>query len=298
MSIAFPAFVITILILPGILFFYTYRRGFGPSPVVLQSIQSEIVHGILFSIPINLVAIGLINWLPFPDVDFRAVVALLTGWHGEGDAEIGQNITAISNHAGLILFYVFSTSFTSTLFGYFLHAVVRYYRLDLRIDFLRFSNEWRYLFSGEEYIINVLREEKENEMLALRKLAEEAGKPLPPARVKKWRITAEEIKQKEAEIDLRIAAAAIEQGGNVYIYRGVLDQYFFDKQGKLEKLVIVYPQRRRIKEGEFAVEETEMNTPDIGFYQIDGHYFVIEYSKILNLNLYYYRLDEASEVGQ
>ncbi len=201
MSIAFPALVITILILPGILFFYTYRRGIGPSPIILQSIQSEIVHGILFSIPINLVAVGLINWLPFPDVDFDAVIALLTGWHGKDDVDIEQDIRALSQNAGLILFYVFITNACSIVAGYLLHAFVRYYRLDLRVDFLRFSNEWSYLFSGQEYAMNVLREEKEKEAL-LKRIETYEEDPLAGAlarrrvKVRKWQIPAIEIKLK------------------------------------------------------------------------------------------------------
>ncbi len=282
MSIAFPALVITILILPGILFFYTYRRGFGPSPVVLESVQSEIVRGILCTIPINLIAIGLIDILPFPDVDFKAVVALLTDWHGEDDVEISRNISAISSNAGLILFYVFVTNTVSALAGYFCHTVVRYYRLDLRIDFLRFSNEWRYLFSGEEYVMSLLTS---------------AATSTERAQVKKWQISSKEIKAKEAEIDLHIASVAVEQGGQVYIYRGVLDQYFFDKKGKLQKIVLLYPQRKRIDQPHTVSIVNGVEFVDDGFYQIDGHYFVIEYERVLNFNLYYYRYSESSEVG-
>lgn len=301
MSIAFPALVITILVLPGILFFYTYRRGFGPSPVVLQSVQSEIIHGILCSIPINLIAIWIIDWLPYPDVDFRAVVALLTGWHGQDDAEIARNITALSYNARLILYYVFITCILSALAGYLTHAWIRYYRLDLRFDFLRFSNEWRYLFSGQEYIMNILREEKEHEALAAQAAAREAAGPeeaavsLPIKKVRKWKIPAAEIKAKEAEIDLHIASVAVEQGGEVYIYRGILDQYFFDKKGGLEKIVIMYPQRRRIKQDKKVTIVDGVPQVDQGFYQIDGHYFVIQYAQILNFNLYYYRYSDTSD---
>ncbi len=300
MSIAFPALVITILVLPGILFFYTYRRGFGPSPVVLQSVQSEIVHGILCSIPINLIAIWVIDWLPAPDVDFRAVVALLTGWHGKDDVEIARNITALSANARLILYYVFVTCVLSAIAGYLTHAYIRYYRLDLRIDVLRFSNEWRYLFSGQEYVMNILREEKEHKALATYaaqlETAQASGQsPKPLRKIRKWRIPATEIKAKEAEIELHIASVAVEQGGDVYIYRGILDQYFFDKKGGLQKIVIMYPQRRRLKHSKKVTLIDGVPQVDEGFYQIDGHYFVIEYAQILNFNLYYYRYSETSD---
>lgn len=294
MSIAFPALVITILILPGILFFYTYRRGYGPSPVVLQSVQSEIIHGILFSMPINLLAIGVIDVLPFPDVDFDTVTALLTGWHSSGAVGVEENIRALSRNAGLILLFVFLTNAFSIVAGYLLHLWVRYYRLDLRIDFLRFSNEWRYLFSGEEYVINILREEKEKEALQQKQETFDDD-PLAGAlarrrvTVPKWRIPADEIKAKEAEIDLHVAAVAIQQGADVYIYRGVLDQYFFDKKGALKKIVIMYPQRRNIKDDPENTDAEGRAIENGGFYDIDGHYFVIEYDRVLNLNLYYYK---------
>ncbi len=300
MSIAFPALVITILILPGILFFYTYRRGIGPSPIILQSVQSEIVYGILFSIPIMLVMVGLINWLPFPDVDYDAVIALLTNWHGADDTDIEKNIRALSQNAGLILFFVVITNACSIVSGYLLHAFVRYYRLDLRIDLLRFSNEWSYLFSGQDYAMNVLREEKEKEALRQRMETYDED-PLAGAlarrriKVRRWQIPAAEIKAKEQEIDLHVAAVTIQQGNEVYIYRGVLDQYFFDKKGELKKIVIMYPQRRNIKDDHQTVIIDGKEVQTEGFYDIDGHYFVIEYDRVLNLNLYFYKYSAEME---
>ncbi len=281
----FPALVITILILPGILFSYMFRKGLGPSPIVLGSIQSEVVRGILFSIPINLLAIGLINWSPFPDVDYGVVITLLTGWQGDSDAEITENIQAISNYAPLILIYVLLTSALSALTGYLLHLYVRYYRLDLRFEFLRMPSEWYYLLSGKEWVMNTLIEEK-------------AAKHIEqPGKVKRWQVSSAEIKAKEREIDFQIVAVALEQGGDVYIYRGILDQYFFDKKGALEKIVMRYPQRRKIKQSRLDIK-MDGGANDKGFYQIDGHYFVIEYNRIMNLNLYYYSIADAFDEAE
>ena len=146
-----------------------------------------------------------------------------------------------------------------------------------------------------------MREEKENEAVAMSIVADNEGEErrsegaTAVAKVRKWRISATEIKAKEAEIDLHIASVAVEQGGEVYIYRGILDQYFFDKTGGLEKIVIMYPQRRRIKHDRKVTLVDGVPQIDEGFYQIDGHYFVIEYKQILNFNLYYYRYSDTSE---
>ncbi len=113
--------------------------------------------------------------------------------------------------------------------------------------------------------------------------------------MRRWQIPAAEIKAKEQEIDLDVAAVTIQQGNEVYIYRGVLDQYFFDKKGELKKIVIMYPQRRNIKDDHQTVIIDGKEVQTEGFYDIDGHYFVIEYDRVLNLNLYFYKYSAEME---
>jgi hypothetical protein len=55
MSIAFPALIVLLLLLPGILLRFSYRRGFfDRSPVTLGSVRDEIGPGIVRGLFIHL----------------------------------------------------------------------------------------------------------------------------------------------------------------------------------------------------------------------------------------------------
>jgi hypothetical protein len=85
-----------------------------------------------------------------------------------------------------------------------------------------------------------------------------------------------------------IISAVIEVAGQGYLYRGELEDFYFDKEGNLERLVLRNTSRRKVEEDKTDLENTPIEKR---FYPIDGTYFVIKYSEIKNLNVQFIELD-------
>ena len=59
MNVALPALAVLLLILPGILITYTYRKGFSwRSPIRLGSLQNELGLGIVFALSLHAIGIN------------------------------------------------------------------------------------------------------------------------------------------------------------------------------------------------------------------------------------------------
>lgn len=87
--------------------------------------------------------------------------------------------------------------------------------------------------------------------------------------------------------DLISIAAVVDVSGEPYLYVGSLVDYYFDAEGRLDRLVLEAVQRRPLAADKFATENPER------FYGIDGDYFVVRYEQVISLNVRYVRLDKA-----
>ena len=85
-------------------------------------------------------------------------------------------------------------------------------------------------------------------------------------------------------------AATIEIAGHGYLYWGVLEDFFLNKEGNIDRLVLAYPSRRHFKNDKGILEEAER------FYPIGGDYFVLKYNEIKNLNIEY--IDVTKKQGK
>lgn len=95
--------------------------------------------------------------------------------------------------------------------------------------------------------------------------------------------------------DLIIVAAIVEVGDPM-LYVGVLDEFYVDADGQLDRLVLQNVARRPIaadkKPGSADGNESR-------FYDVDGDYFVLRYSEAITLNIQYARLiPEADAVSE
>jgi len=286
MGLAFPALVVLLLLLPGVLLSYAYRRGFfRRTPVTLGPIRNEIGPGIVWALALHAIFLPLLYW-GFgwqPDLQFFL-----------GLADIAHTVEATSppeRPAVIQLFwYLVGTNAFALLAGWGVHGVVRKGRLDLRYDWLRFSNEWYYLFSGEARIFQSPQPDRD-----LRSIRQFFGTD---------------------DLDLVFVSAVVDQGNGSVLYWGVLADYFFDADGRLEKIVLQDAQRRDLAKDdeslrtdtgsadeEMVVSEEEktaeeeprpMPPDDHRFYPIRGHFLIIRYQDVVNLNIEYLRLTEAS----
>lgn len=168
------------------------------------------------------------------------------------DAEqYARAVTSTSENLGWILLYFLSLLATSLLLGTACQQVIRYFRLDVRFGPLRFNNKWHYLFSGELF-------NRDFEM--------------GPGAVAGTSVS-----------------TLVAVGNLTYLYVGVLYEYEFGKDGRLEKLILTAARRRQV------VDDTDATNPSLrDYYRIEGEFFVLSGHEITTLNIDYFYLDDDS----
>jgi hypothetical protein len=98
------------------------------------------------------------------------------------------------------------------------------------------------------------------------------------------------------EPDLIIITAAVELAGKAYLYNGYLENYYLDKNGELDRLILTDTRRRGIENDHLPTQHGEKTKQSIDgrFYTIDGHNFVLKYSNIKSLNIQFLKIDQVS----
>ena len=261
MNIAFPALFIFLLVLPGIVCRYHYRKGAWESPVQLKSPADEIAFSILTAILLHGIWCAIIypvGYFVGFRVDFQTVFVLATAQKGPALEKAIAQAASLPFH---IFFYFVLLHFLSIGLGYGVHKLVRSRKLDHKHKFFRFDNPWYYLLKGE-----VLEfAENDNGMV---------------------------------NYDDTYISAVIDHGGNEFIYLGQLTEFYFDKEGNLDRLVLRDVQRRKLNDdlnqdhcdvdGLGTELSDEGNAKqDTHFYFIEGDYFVLSYKDIKTLNIVY-----------
>lgn len=89
----------------------------------------------------------------------------------------------------------------------------------------------------------------------------------------------------EDEPDLIMVSAIVEVGKEPVLYVGVLDDFFFTSDGKLDRLVLQGVARRPL-----SADKNRGGDDAQRFYEIDGDSFVLRYSEAKTLNVQYIKL--------
>lgn len=99
--------------------------------------------------------------------------------------------------------------------------------------------------------------------------------------------------QAEMPDGVRIAATA-DIAGKCYLFIGYLDHYFFDREGNIDRLILTDAMRRELENDKCVSEE---KTIEERCYPIDGHYFVLKYSEIKNLNVQFLWMENEKDIS-
>ena len=91
-------------------------------------------RGVFWAIPINLLGFQLVNLTALPDVDFKALLWLLSGHDVANPQYIDAFTNSIYTHPSAILLYVIFVNALSLALGLCCHLVVRGWHLDLKIQ--------------------------------------------------------------------------------------------------------------------------------------------------------------------
>ncbi|NHZ93497.1 hypothetical protein F2P45_31510 [Massilia sp. CCM 8733] len=103
-------------------------------------------------------------------------------------------------------------------------------------------------------------------------------------------LTGADFKDEDAP-DFIIVSAVVEIAKEAVLYVGVLDEFFVDAEGQLDRMVLQGVSRRPMvadKPGPDAAEASDSER----FYEVDGDSFVLRYSETITLNVQYVKITE------
>lgn len=95
--------------------------------------------------------------------------------------------------------------------------------------------------------------------------------------------------EKDDSPDFIAVSSIVNVAGQAYLYTGILDGYFIDHEGNLDRLILQEVMRRPM--GDDKTPDTVGRELD-RFYPIDGDYFVLRYSEAITLNIEYIKLTQ------
>lgn len=95
----------------------------------------------------------------------------------------------------------------------------------------------------------------------------------------------------ESRPDMIAISGIVDVAGAAYLYVGLLEDYFVDQEGNLDRLILSEVIRRPIARDKDPLHEgKELDR----FYPIDGDYFVLRYSETITINVEYIKLEAAA----
>lgn len=97
------------------------------------------------------------------------------------------------------------------------------------------------------------------------------------------------VKAKQKDADAYVAAV-VDFGGDCYLFRGFVSDYYVDEDGKLDRLVLEYVDRRPMRKDKPADGPAQSR-----YYPVSpSDYFVLRYSEITTLNVWYYQFPRVT----
>jgi len=182
---------------------------------------------------------------------------LLLGSYGYNEAHFETTVAEFTHYPYQVFWYFLSLYIFAVLLGYLSHYLVRKFKLDLKYRFFRFNNEWYYLLSGETMKFG-------------------------------------EVDGNDGDVDGVYLTTVVHHSNEDYLYRGIVADFFFDKSGNLDRLLLRNVLRRSLSNDRNS-DEPFNNLPDERYYDIKGDYFLLRYSEISTINLDYIFLTKEIE---
>jgi hypothetical protein len=255
MNFAFPALLVFLLVLPGIILRYSYARGpWGwASPTSMRRVSEELAYGIAFALVLHAGWLVLVRGVGFqPDVE--TMVLLLAGDFGEASRHLDRVVASVAGHYAGIAGYLVSLYAASAVAGNLGHRLVRRLGLDHLTKTFRFDNYWFYMLTGE--------------VLDFRENGEEG-------RV----------------VDGVYCSVVVDHASGSYLYRGIVSDFTFDREGALDTIVLMDAHRRRLTDDRAEEDHRPQvgpSEPDERYYEIRGDFLILRSTEIRTLNLDYF----------
>lgn len=241
MNIAFPAFFILILILPGFIFQNAYekveRTNIEKKPFDVSSslafFYALLIHSTLCFILVPITG---------NEVDYKLCIQLLTGSKNLPVTEL----TSISDNVPKILAYFSSSFFIAFIVGKIAQSLI--FKLNpYKSSLLAFDTPWYYELTGK------LSDTRDAQLIKL--------------------------------------SCLVESKNTSFLYYGVLEDFYLNSDGQLDRVVLSDAMRRPIEND----QRNSQDDPQKRFYEIKGDRIILKYDDIKNINIEYLYMAEENE---
>ena len=160
MNLAFSAGLLLVIFAPGAILRRSYLSGDFSRKYTTTSPSDEAAYSVLPAVLLQVAMILAVEQFSHYTVDFRALGVLLSG-----DTDRGASIRAFQEiHDYLVPIAMYNIILWSVSFsiGHIARLIVIACELDLKLDILKFSNDWYYLLRGREW---GLREKRDFDLI-------------------------------------------------------------------------------------------------------------------------------------
>lgn len=99
---------------------------------------------------------------------------------------------------------------------------------------------------------------------------------------------------KDKKADITKVSCLVNLNEGSYLYYGILQQFYLNKDGSLDRIIIEEAMRRKIENDEASATDGETSVDD-RYYRIKGDKIILKYSDIKNINLEYYIIEPTLE---
>lgn len=257
MELAISALLLLVILLPGFIIQTAYTQGFWRwnTPSVNKPLVERIPTAIISAAILHLIWYGIAHFCSDDVINLNTLMMFITGKFGHDDELFPQALTSLSGRPVSIASYFLTLYTFAAVTGLLAHYIVRRTKLDLTTRVLRFNNEWFYWLSGE--------------ITEFAETADIGG-----------------------AIDGIFLTTVVQHSDGDYLYRGFVWDFYFDKDGKLNRVILNNMDRRRLS------ADYDSSKPDENrFYPIEGDYFILRYSEMVTINLTYISLKEERMPG-
>ncbi len=265
MNLAFQALLLLLLYLPGAIAVYVYFRGqagYAELPVITPSVTSRTALALVVAGALHAV------WVPVSNafaaqlwglrVDLASVMFLMIGRYDDVD-QYRRAVASVTGAPYLVFFYFVTLYAAAIALGDGFRRWVIARSLDARYPILRFTDRWFYLFSGK--VLDFAREDEDIDRVGAQ------GEMTTEALSGTW------------------ISGVMEIGGKAFLYTGILEGYWYDRDGKLDSIWLSNVFRRELAADREAPDEAAVI--DDRYYPIDGDYFVMKFADLKNVNIKY-----------
>lgn len=250
-SIPLATLMIVLLALPGYISRLFYFSGKLNKSILPKNFKDDIASSIIFSFPIHLIGIFLVehlrHWSDFvPEINFQMTFLIVSG-HLWDDANTGKLILDdFYKNIHWIISYSLGLIVMAALVGKLMNWLVWKNHWDLRFPSLfEFGNTWLYTLTGRGKRIGT---KNDNEIFP-------------------------------------VVDAMANLGGKTRLYRGLMLDFNTDDSGSLKEIFITKARR-----GKFLSQESLGERPGFYWEKIPGDIFMLPYKSIINLNITYFQI--------